>query len=295
MKIRTAMASLLLLGSSFCNVVPALGATSYQEWDNYGVDFEDSFFETAQPLTHYINLTREDEDTVIPEFKTDIFSDAKSLVELTEVKEDFRDVGSTQGIPVKWEPSQLAPTNLESPSLALATPKALPLPKPSTERILLADANPLSSVEMNELRGGFIDPTGLIINFAVNVQTDLNGAQIFTKSFTITPSGPNGALQGVGNTNLISKNAPGNLNVGLIGNGTGILITNPNGQMTTVLNQTAAGTPSSIVMNTANNTNIAQSVAVSLALKNLSSVSNYVHTVTQSALAQRTALRSLGF
>ena len=81
---------------------------------------------------------------------------------------------------------------------------ALPSPRiPGMDYIALADAVPLSSDEMGNLRGGFIDPTGLIYNFAVNVQTALNGAEVFTRSLNISPSGPNGQMQATSTSSLL--------------------------------------------------------------------------------------------
>ena len=175
---------------------------------------------------------------------------------------------------------------------------ALPSPRiPGMDYIALADAVPLSSDEMGNLRGGFIDPTGLIYNFAVNVQTALNGAEVFTRSLNISPSGPNGQMQATSTSSLLPKNIPSGFNVGVIGNGTGVTVSNTSGNVATFLNQTAAGAPASIIISTGSGLNAAQSVNATLTLRNISSIARFVHSMAPqtAAMAQHTALRSLGF
>jgi hypothetical protein len=278
MKTQTALAAILFLTLPLCVSFSAAGADASD-------DLEEAFFDTAAPLANYTHLTGRNTDAVAPGLEHALFDDAKSL-------SDYADE-----IDIPAAATSAKSEYVSSPSpLPVAEAAAAPVVFPhNTERVVLAEADPLSTGEMGALRGGFIDPTGLILNFAVNVQTDINGAQIFTRSFTVSPLSSTGALQAVANANLLPKNLPANLSLGLIGNGQGVAITNPNGQTTTVLNQTATGAPASIVLNTSNNTTIAQSVAVTLALKNLSSISNFARSATQSALAQHTALRGLGF
>ena len=167
-------------------------------------------------------------------------------------------------------------------------------PVTNPDNIIVADAAPLSSDEMSELRGGFIDPSGLIFNFAVNVRTDLNGALVFTRSLTVTPSGISGQLQATASNNVLPQNLPGNVSIGVIGNGNGITVTNASGQTTTILNQTAGGAPASIIVNNASNANVTQAVNVALTLKNVAAMTGFLHMTTQSALAQNNVLHSLG-
>jgi hypothetical protein len=172
---------------------------------------------------------------------------------------------------------------------------ALPDDAPVSERIVVADATPLTLEEMQNIRGGFMDPTGLIYNFAVNVQTAINGAEIFSRSITVSPSGLGGQLAATASSNLFPQNLPSNFSVSMIGNGNGIVVNNTANGTTTALNQTASGVPASIVLNTSNNSNIAQTVSLALTLKNLSSVMNLAHLTIPPALAQNGALRGLGF
>ena len=218
------------------------------------------------------------------------------------------------------------------------------------EKFVVADAPALSTHEMGELRGGFMDPTGLLYNFTVNVQTALNGAQIFTRSIVVAPD-LNGQLQATATANLIAQNIPSNLLVNLIGNGQGVNITNaisaanaetaaaattasaqttaatatpvvtastavtpvapaipavtttsvvPAGfttaqNVTTILNQTASGIPSSIIINNVSNRSISQSINLSLTLPNPAAIQQYVqNTVHAAMMTQQNALHSLG-
>ncbi|MDR3424178.1 MAG: hypothetical protein P4M13_03745 [Alphaproteobacteria bacterium] len=169
------------------------------------------------------------------------------------------------------------------------------MPLPDSGRIVLADATPLTSAEMQDIRGGFSDPSGLIYNFSVNVQTDVQGATVFTRSISLSPSGSGGQFQAVANASLLPQNFPSNLSISMIGNGTGVTISNASGQNITILNQAANGAPASIILNTSSNANIGQSVNVGLTLQNMTTVMNFVHTTTQAALAQVSGLHSLGF
>jgi hypothetical protein len=171
----------------------------------------------------------------------------------------------------------------------------LPSRAADSERLILADATPLSLSEMQSIRGGFIDPTGLIYNFAVNVRTALNGAEIFTRSIIVAPAGGSGHLEATTNANVLPQNVPNTLNVSMIGKGKGVSIVDSDGNRTTVLNQTANGSPASIVVNTSNNRNIAQSVDVTLTLRGLSSIAGYIKASAQTAIMQHMNMRSLGF
>jgi len=165
------------------------------------------------------------------------------------------------------------------------------------DRVALADAAPLSQDEMSDLRGGFIDPTGLIYNFSVNVQTALNGANVFTRSIDLSSVGPNGQLQASTSSTILPNNIPTGLNVGVIGNGSGVTVTNANGAVTTIMNQTAAGAPASIIVSTGSNLNVTQMVNATLTLQGLGAITNFLHgTVGQTAqLVQHVAMRSIGF
>lgn len=159
--------------------------------------------------------------------------------------------------------------------------------------ITLADADPLTDEEMQDLRGGFVDPTGLIYRFAVNVETALNGSPVFTRSLTVSPSGKSGALQASSSANLLPQNIPPNLAVAMIGNGEGIQVSDENGT-TTIMNQNAAGVPSSIILNPSSNRAISQTVGMALTLRN-TNMSTFATAARNAAQSARTATRTLGF
>jgi hypothetical protein len=163
------------------------------------------------------------------------------------------------------------------------------------DELMVADAAPLSADQMDQARGGFADPSGLIYRFSVDVQTALNGSEVFTRSLTVMP-GINGQFQATTSANVIGANIPAGLNVAMIGNGSGVRVTDAAGNVTTVFNQTAAGVPSSIILNNANNRTISQTVNLNLVLPNLSTIMNFVHaSLPSAAMAQQNAVRGLGF
>ena len=170
------------------------------------------------------------------------------------------------------------------------------LVQPEADYVGVAEATPLSLGEMENMRGGFADPSGLVYRFAVNVQTLLNGIEVFTHSLVVAPSVSTGQLQATATTNFSPSNTPSGLNINMIGNGIGVVVTDSSGRSTTAMNQTANGAPASIIMNTGNDRNITQSVNVNLTLQNMTSIMNFIHTTSQvGAMTQHSALRSLGF
>ncbi len=164
------------------------------------------------------------------------------------------------------------------------------------DSIDVADIKPMSDSDMDNLRGGFVDPTGLIYRFSIDVQVALDGSKIYSRSFTLAPTGPSNQLQATSTTNLAAQTIPNNLNVNLLNNGSGLIITDAKGHTTSVLNQTSAGAPASIIINTADNRTISQSVKVSLTTQNTPFLANSQLTNSiGSALAQHSVLHSIGF
>ncbi len=161
------------------------------------------------------------------------------------------------------------------------------------ERIVIAEARLLAPDEMQELRGGFIDPTGLIYKFAVNVQTALNGAEIFTRTITVSPTFDK-HLQATTETALNSSNIPNNFNVLVLREGQGVSISNEDGGHSIVLNQTPGGPPISAILNTMNDSTIKQSVNMSLTINEMTPIMNSLRTSIGAALEQNSALRSVG-
>lgn len=156
------------------------------------------------------------------------------------------------------------------------------------DRIVLAEAA-LPEDTMDETRGGFIDSSGMIYSFAVDVRTQIDGAITLTRQITLT-AGQGGQLAAASNVDL--TNNSGALAT-LIGNGQGLSVTSNSG-VTTVLNQTASGTLASIVMNTANNRQIVQTIDLNLVLKNVPSLAMANLGNTISGLAQGAHLQSVG-
>ena len=143
---------------------------------------------------------------------------------------------------------------------------------PDLDRIALADISPLSSDDMENLRGGFVDPTGLLFNFSVNVQTAIDGAEVYTKSITVNTSGLNGQIQTAVTNSLQQNNMPTGLTIGAISGGSGVTVSNASGTVATVLSQTAAGAPASIILNTSSNINLSQTVTAALSLQSLTAI-----------------------
>ncbi len=178
------------------------------------------------------------------------------------------------------------------PSLLTPEEEAINIPG-EPDRLVIAEAAPLAPEEMQDLRAGFIDPTGLIYNFAVNVETALNGVDVFTRYITVSPS-INGHLQATTATALTAANIPAGLGVTIIDGGKGISIVDANGNQALIFNQTPSGAPTSTVLNTISNSSIKQSVDMALTLNQLSPVMALARTPIAAALEQSMALRSLG-
>ncbi len=119
--------------------------------------------------------------------------------------------------------------------------------------------------EMAGLSGGFIDASGFIIRFAVDVRAQIDGALLFLRSFVLDQV--NGKLQATDDSfKLLSENLPNGSQAAVVNDGGGVIITNAQGDQTVVLNENAKGLPSSIVNNTANGLNLSQTVALDLTL-----------------------------
>lgn len=168
---------------------------------------------------------------------------------------------------------------------------AVPATADMANSITIADATELTPGEMQRLRGGFIDPTGLIYSFAVNVQTALNGTEVFTRQVVVSP-GTGGEFQGSVNNNLLARNVDG-MRVSIIKNGAGVTAVDRNGLTTTLLNETETGIPSSIVINNGNDRNIAQSVEMTLKLNSIAST--FAQTRAAANVARRATMHDLGF
>lgn len=148
-------------------------------------------------------------------------------------------------------------------------------PAPLTEIILedelrIADAQIVPDSEMGELRAGFMDPSGFLLKFAVDVKSQIDGALTFVRSLVLQHD-HNGHLQASTSTELLSQNLPEGTTANVIDNGKGIVISNGSGQ-TTILNQTSSGALTNMIVNTANNVDVSQTMNIDLVLQNVSSI-----------------------
>ena len=144
--------------------------------------------------------------------------------------------------------------------------------------LYLFHATPLAAKDMDEMRGGFIDPSGLLLRFAVDVRTLVDGSVAFIRSLVIQPD-QSGQLQATGNTQLLTQNLPSGATASLIDNGKGIIITDPKGQ-TTVINQTTQGAFTNIILNAASDRAVTQNMNVDIVLRNMQSAMGVVSTAT---------------
>lgn len=134
---------------------------------------------------------------------------------------------------------------------------------------------PVAPGELATQRGGFMDPGGVLLRFAVDVHAQIDGTLTFVRSLLVAPD-QNGQLQTASGQNLQSGPLPAGSSVTLINNGTGVLYQNAAGQQTRLLSQTPGGLPSSIVTNTMNNLTIGQTVRMDLTLQNMQGVLNNI-------------------
>lgn len=135
--------------------------------------------------------------------------------------------------------------------------------EPDDDIAMLSETIPAE--EMAGLSGGFIDASGFIIRFAVDVRAQIDGALLFMRSFVLDQV--NGKLQATEDSfKLLSENLPNGSQAAVVNDGGGVVITNSQGEQTVVLNENAKGLPSSIVNNTANGLNLSQTVGLDLTL-----------------------------
>lgn len=162
--------------------------------------------------------------------------------------------------------SQIAFVSLLAFGLPLCAAMRGAIADEGSDRIVLADVRPLSGSEMQDIRAGFIDPTGMIYRFAVRVRTALNGVEIFSRSIVVAAEESVGTLNATSVASLATENIPEGTTASVIDNGAGVVLSDSSGTSTTIMNQTASGAPSSIVINSVNNTAITQTVKMTLQL-----------------------------
>lgn len=163
------------------------------------------------------------------------------------------------------------------------------------DEIVIADAEVLHTTDMEDLRGGWIDPTGLIYRFAVDVHTHVDGIVSYARSLVLQ-AGIDGHLQATSSTQL--QEAP-NLPTGTIANiideGKGLVVSDDSGT-TTILNQTQSGALANVIMNSANNRVVSQTMDISIVLNNLPNLHAHSSGLRSfSPLSESISMRSMRF
>ena len=159
------------------------------------------------------------------------------------------------------------------------------------DAVMLTDAAIIPDSEMAEMRGGFFDIGGIIYRFAVDIRTQVDGALDFVRKIEVVNNG-----KGF-DSNTMTALVDGGKGAQVTGNGTALIVPGQNGS-TVIMNQNGNGTPSSIIINTADNADITQTVNIDLTLQSsasvLSALSGAAADLTL-AMQQLNALQSIGF
>lgn len=137
------------------------------------------------------------------------------------------------------------------------------------DHLSFAEAELVSAQDMGEMRAGFIDPTGLIFKFAVDVKSHIDGALMFVRSLVLEPMKGSHEMQIVtNNSQAMPENLPQGTAVDVIKSGAGVVVSNENGK-TTIINQPSSGIFSNVILNSANNRDISQTMNIDLVLQNV--------------------------
>lgn len=180
----------------------------------------------------------------------------------------------------------------------------------------LAGAIEVADADMGDVRGGFIDPTGMIFRFAVDIKSQIDGALMFVRSLvlqhtdtiheavqqsvhaSLPKSEGSSGLVASSSSEVIQENIPQGTDVKVMENGSGLVISNSQGQ-TTLINQTEAGAFSNVIMNTADNRIITQTMNIDLVLQNMTNVINSVADIRSrmapAGLGQIAHMHTIGF
>ncbi|MDX9690330.1 MAG: hypothetical protein RBT70_07715 [Alphaproteobacteria bacterium] len=180
----------------------------------------------------------------------------------------------------------------------------------------LAGAIEVADADMGDVRGGFIDPTGMIFRFAVDIKSQIDGALMFVRSLvlqhtdsihdsvqqavneSLPKSQGNSGFVASSSSEVIQENIPHGTEVKVMENGSGLVISNSQGQ-TTFINQTSAGAFSNVIMNTADNRIITQTMNIDLVLQNMTNVINNVADIRSrlapAGLGQIAHMHTIGF
>lgn len=164
------------------------------------------------------------------------------------------------------------------------------------DNVLLTGAKRISDKDMDNMRAGFIDPSGMIYRFAVDVKTQIDGAITFVRSIVMMPD-INGHLSATSNTQFGNSNMQNGVVANVINNGRGVSVSDSKGK-TTVLNQTDSGALASIVLNSADNRLITQSMDINIVLQGVQTAMIHANGGALSSingLMQGARMHNLGF
>lgn len=212
------------------------------------------------------------------------FTEDQSSWSATE--ESVQDANSAQT-------AEAAPVEEEPVSVSVVEPET----GEDIAPFMVAEAEQLPDAVMNEMRAGFIDPSGMIYRFAVDVRTEMDGALAFVRSIVLQAD-PQGQLQATNTMQLLSQNLPAGAVANVLNNGGGLAITDKNGN-TTLLNQTPTGALANVIINTADNRNITQTMNIDIVLNHVQTIAGAANAghipPALAGLAQGAHMHKLGF
>jgi hypothetical protein len=138
---------------------------------------------------------------------------------------------------------------------------------PAYDEILVAEADVVSNGEMAEMRAGFIDPSGLLFRFAVDVKSQIDGALMFVRSLVLETTSP-GHYTASANNQVINENLPVGTTAAVIDNGAGVVVSSEKGT-TTLMNQPSSSSFASVVVNQASDVVVSQTMNIDLVIQNV--------------------------
>ena len=167
------------------------------------------------------------------------------------------------------------------------------------DSVQLAEARIVSDAELGVMRAGFIDPTGMIYRFAVDVESQIDGALTFVRSLVLQPDGANGQMAATTSSQLVAGALPEGTTAQVVNGGEGVLMTSQDGRYTALFNRGSSGNIANVIFNTADNRNISQTVNIDIALQNVSAVMGQLSALgnvnAAANMYQSSRMHTLGF
>lgn len=164
------------------------------------------------------------------------------------------------------------------------------------DHIIMAEASVVSSQDMGEMRAGFMDASGLMFKFAVDIKAQVDGALMFVRSLVLETV-KSGGFHVASSSQVMPENLPTGTSVDVVNNGAGVVVSGDEGK-TTMLNQPSNGVFSNVILNAANNRDIAQTMNIDLIVQdvknNFGQFSALKNMNLPSSLFQSSNLRSIG-